>query len=186
MLDRLIAHTISSGDLAGEDIIKFVDLFDDLPGRVLGDNVFGIETFTMEADEAEEADEDPFSAMRPADYLAGGPSSAYRRHSLFGVPMEREVGSAIGPAAFQFPSALELARLEADAALQTTVQKLVERVQNVERLLEDTNRMMLVMSQSYYWTPGWQAREERADADAELGRSKQYNSVEEIIADLNK
>ena len=80
---------------------------------------------------------------------------------------------------------MALAQMEA-AALRTTVKTLVERVQNMERLLEDTNKMMLAMSQSYYWTPEWQAKEERADADAKLGRSKLYASVEDAIADLNK
>lgn len=41
-------------------------------------------------------------------------------------------------------------------------------------------------SQSYYWTSEWQAKEERADADARLGRSRQYDSVEEAIADMNR
>ena len=97
----------------------------------------------------------------------------------------RGVGSSHGSRRSSALCGPFLARLEANA-LWAIVQKLSDKVQSIERLLEDMNKMMLAMSQSYYWTPEWQAREERADADAALGRSKQYDCVEEMIADLNK
>ena len=41
-------------------------------------------------------------------------------------------------------------------------------------------------SQAYFWTPVWQAKEKRADEDVAMGRSKMFNSVEELIAELHR
>jgi hypothetical protein len=70
--------------------------------------------------------------------------------------------------------------------LQNTVDALAGRMQALEALMEATHSLVLTMSQSYYWTPEWQAKEERADEDDILGRSKQYESVDELIRELNE
>ena len=69
--------------------------------------------------------------------------------------------------------------------LQQTVDTLVDKVRVLERLVSESHQMILAFSQSYYWTSEWQAKENRADEDDRLGRSRQYSSVEELIADLN-
>ena len=37
----------------------------------------------------------------------------------------------------------------------------------------------------WYWTEEWQEGEREADADIAAGRVKHFNSVDELIADLN-
>ena len=70
--------------------------------------------------------------------------------------------------------------------LQMTVGVLAQRLQIVEELLGEVHKMMLSLSQSYYWTPDWQAKEERADEDAAAGRSRRFESVDDLIRDLNE
>ena len=55
----------------------------------------------------------------------------------------------------------------------------------LEEIAQDTHRLVLMMSQSYYWTPEWQAKERRADEDEALGRSKVFESADDLIAELN-
>ena len=67
----------------------------------------------------------------------------------------------------------------------SALQVLDKRIQKLQTLLEQIHALVLSGSQAYYWTPEWQAKEQRADEDARLGRSKQYSSVEELIRELN-
>lgn len=39
-------------------------------------------------------------------------------------------------------------------------------------------------NQQYFWTKRWQAGERQADEDAQHGRFKDYNDVEDLIRDL--
>ena len=39
-------------------------------------------------------------------------------------------------------------------------------------------------SQAYFWTPRWQAGEREAEEDIKAGRVKKFDSVEDLIADL--
>jgi AbrB family looped-hinge helix DNA binding protein len=39
-------------------------------------------------------------------------------------------------------------------------------------------------SQAYFWTKKWQEKERAADADIKAGRVKVFDSVEELIKDL--
>jgi hypothetical protein len=70
--------------------------------------------------------------------------------------------------------------------LQQTVDQLTNKVQILEALMSESHQILLAFSQSYYWTPEWQAKEDRADEDAKLGRSQQYQSAEDLIAELNR
>ena len=70
--------------------------------------------------------------------------------------------------------------------LQQTVDQLTNKVQILEALMSESHQILLAFSQSYYWTPEWQAKEDRADEDARLGRSQQYQSAEDLIAELNR
>lgn len=80
---------------------------------------------------------------------------------------------------------LDSARSEIQA-LQQTVNELSAKVQVLEELLTEAHQLLMAFSQSYYWTPEWQAKEERADEDDLLGRSRRYHSVEDLIADLHE
>ena len=170
----------SPGDPAREGT-KVIHLHEDVLRHGLEDSIFGSIVHT------ESTDEEPFPESGEGHYFhfPGEPYSVYGPHGMIGWSTREGVVGTMGHTPVYTPLDTTPARLEV-SGLRTMVQTLVERVQNMERLLEDTNRMMLAMSQSYYWTPEWQTKEERADADAKLGRSKQYVSVEEAIADLNK
>jgi AbrB family looped-hinge helix DNA binding protein len=39
-------------------------------------------------------------------------------------------------------------------------------------------------SQAYFWTPRWQAGEREADEDIKAGRVRKFDSVDDLIADL--
>ena len=41
-------------------------------------------------------------------------------------------------------------------------------------------------SQAYFWTKEWQAAEREADEDIKAGRVKSFDSVEELIKDLEE
>jgi AbrB family looped-hinge helix DNA binding protein len=41
-------------------------------------------------------------------------------------------------------------------------------------------------SQAYYWTEEWQKAEREADEDIKAGRVKDFDSVEDLIADLHR
>jgi len=41
-------------------------------------------------------------------------------------------------------------------------------------------------SQTYFWTRKWQEGEREADEDIKTGRVKTFDSVEELISDLEK
>jgi hypothetical protein len=41
-------------------------------------------------------------------------------------------------------------------------------------------------SQAYFWTRKWQEGEREADEDIKAGRVKTFDSVEELISDLEK
>jgi AbrB family looped-hinge helix DNA binding protein len=40
--------------------------------------------------------------------------------------------------------------------------------------------------QSWYWSPKWQAAEREADQDLQAGRYDEFDSMEEMIADLEQ
>jgi bifunctional DNA-binding transcriptional regulator/antitoxin component of YhaV-PrlF toxin-antitoxin module len=40
-------------------------------------------------------------------------------------------------------------------------------------------------SQAYFWTKKWQAAEKEADEDTKAGRVKTFDSVDELIKDLD-
>lgn len=79
-----------------------------------------------------------------------------------------------------------MATLREVKALRKTAQELSERVECLEGLVRDSNKIILALSQAYYWTAEWQAKEERADEDDALGRAKGYESVEDMIQELNR
>lgn len=70
--------------------------------------------------------------------------------------------------------------------LRKTVRELSGRVENLEELVKESHKVILALSQTYYWTAEWQAKEERADEDEALGRAKRYESVEALLQELNR
>ena len=70
--------------------------------------------------------------------------------------------------------------------LKNTVQELTGKVKTLEELATASHEILVAFSQSYYWTPEWQAKEARADEQARLGLGKVYDDVEELIRDLNQ
>ena len=45
-------------------------------------------------------------------------------------------------------------------------------------------QVMVDRHQSYFWTKRWQAGEREAEADLEAGRYQDFDSIEEMLADL--
>jgi hypothetical protein len=41
-------------------------------------------------------------------------------------------------------------------------------------------------SQAYFWTKRWQKGEREADEDIKAGRAKSFDSVDELIKDLDR
>ena len=70
--------------------------------------------------------------------------------------------------------------------LKSQVRNLTEKVESIEELAKESNEILVAFSQSYYWTPEWQAKEARAEEQARLGLGKVYEDVEELIQDLNQ
>lgn len=46
-------------------------------------------------------------------------------------------------------------------------------------------KKLIDKSQAYFWTPGWQAAEREAQADIDEGRIEEFESVDDLIADLH-
>jgi hypothetical protein len=47
-------------------------------------------------------------------------------------------------------------------------------------------KKLIDKSQAYFWTKKWQEGEREADADIKAGRAKTFDSVEELIKDLEE
>ena len=87
------------------------------------------------------------------------------------------------------PSSLEEkvdAALSALDDLKNQVKCLTDKVEAMEEMVRESNEILVAFSQSYYWTPEWQAREEKADEDLREGRYKQYDDVEDFIREMNQ
>lgn len=61
----------------------------------------------------------------------------------------------------------------------------------VEILVEDERAVLVPKklvdkSQAYFWTKRWQEAEKEADEDIRAGRVKTFESVDELIEDLDK
>ena len=175
MPENVTAHSAALGGLV-EEMISSTGVYEDYIRQSPEDDLLGFRL-------AGSVGDDLFLETGMYQYS----TVPERTHSVFGFRApagERDVGVTDWVRARVLLEAI-LAQSEF-SVLQVMVQELVEKVGYMEHLLEDMSRMMLAMSQSYYWTPEWQAKEERADADARLGRSKQYSSAEDAIADLNR
>lgn len=48
-----------------------------------------------------------------------------------------------------------------------------------------TAKQMIDKSQAYFWTVDWQAAEQEAQADIDEGRTTGFDSIEDLIADLD-
>jgi len=46
-------------------------------------------------------------------------------------------------------------------------------------------QMLVDRSQAYFWTERWQAGEREAQADLESGRYQDFDSIEDLLADLD-
>jgi len=46
-------------------------------------------------------------------------------------------------------------------------------------------RMKMPKSQTYFWTKKWQEAEKEASEDIKAGRVKNFDSVKELLADLD-
>jgi len=49
-----------------------------------------------------------------------------------------------------------------------------------------TPKKLVDKSQAYFWAPRWQEEEKEADEDIKAGRVKSFDSVEELIRDLEQ
>ncbi|CAI8028086.1 hypothetical protein GBAR_LOCUS16006 [Geodia barretti] len=78
------------------------------------------------------------------------------------------------------------AALAAIETLKETAGELTSKVNSLEEMVKESNEILVAFSQSYYWTPEWQAKEAQAEEEARLGLGKVYEDVEELIEDLNK
>ena len=47
-----------------------------------------------------------------------------------------------------------------------------------------TPKQLVDKSQAYFWTEEWQAAEREADEDIRAGRTRTFESVDELLADL--
>lgn len=47
-------------------------------------------------------------------------------------------------------------------------------------------KKLIDKSQAYFWTKRWQEGEREADEDIKAGRVKTFNSVDELIEDMDK
>ena len=63
---------------------------------------------------------------------------------------------------------------------------ILDRLTGIEQKIEELHQMVIMMSQSYYWTDEWQSKEKRADEDARLGRSKSFESSADLFKDLER
>jgi hypothetical protein len=58
------------------------------------------------------------------------------------------------------------------------------------RPLDDTpksaEKRLVDKSQAYFWTEDWQKGEAEAEADIKAGRVKTFDSVEELLEDLDR
>jgi len=49
-----------------------------------------------------------------------------------------------------------------------------------------TYKKIMDKSQAYFWTEEWQKGEAEAEADIRAGRAKTFDSVEELLEDLDR
>ena len=133
-----VGYVGSYGKLIEEHMVRFESAYGVGVGHGSDENVF------LVGASAGEADEDPFSTMGAVNNFFGGTYSVYGGDSFPGWNDVRGVGGSMGPAGLQPSVDLFLARLEANA-LWEIVQKLSDKVQSIERLLEGMNKMMLAI-----------------------------------------
>lgn len=78
---------------------------------------------------------------------------------------------------------------------QITLPASVRKLLNIEqgdiveiRVVEDrallTPKKLIDKSQAYFWTEEWQEAEREAEEDIRAGRVERFQSVEELLADL--
>lgn len=84
-------------------------------------------------------------------------------------------------------------RIRIGAKRQITLPKnlgLKEGDQLEARVLEDRIELIPLVAiprdQAWFWTPEWQAKEREAEAAASKGDFKDYGSVDDLIAGLNR
>jgi AbrB family looped-hinge helix DNA binding protein len=46
-------------------------------------------------------------------------------------------------------------------------------------------KKLIDKSQAYFWTPEWQSAEREAQADIDAGRVKEFDSIDELLAELH-
>ena len=73
------------------------------------------------------------------------------------------------------------AALAAIETLKETAGELTSKVNSLEEMVKESNEILVAFSQSYYWTPEWQAKEAQAEEEERLGhRQTVYEDVEEL------
>jgi len=50
----------------------------------------------------------------------------------------------------------------------------------------EMTKKLVDKSQAYFWTKKWQEGEREADEDVKAGRVKTFDSVEELVSDLDE
>ena len=72
------------------------------------------------------------------------------------------------------------------ADLKNQVKGLTDKLEAMEEMVKESNEILVAFSQSYYWTPQWQAMEAQAEEDLRAGRFKQYDDVEDFIREMKQ
>ena len=70
------------------------------------------------------------------------------------------------------------------ADLKNQVKRLTDKLEAMEEMVKESNEILVAFSQSYYWTPQWQAMEAQAEGASSAWRvdSKQYDDVEDLLS----
>ena len=65
--------------------------------------------------------------------------------------------------------------------LENLVVSLNVKVAELQSAVEQQTKLLLAISQAYYWTPEWQEKERRAEAELQAGGGQVFDSAEALI-----
>jgi len=79
-------------------------------------------------------------------------------------------------------------RVSGDSVIvpHTTLSNIYQKLEELEDKVQSVYELATMISQAYYWTPEWQKKEKRADEDVAKGRSKLFESAEDLIKELRQ
>ncbi|WP_204018290.1 type II toxin-antitoxin system Phd/YefM family antitoxin [Sphaerimonospora thailandensis] len=82
-------------------------------------------------------------------------------------------------------NAFEIPVSEADGHLPDVITAAAQR-HTIAYLTDQGRRVAAIVpaDEAWYWTPGWQAAEAEADADIREGRTRVFDSMDDLFADI--